>query len=39
MKDFGKVEIRLKSKQLFIACLKVPEEVFIFVNSFGGGYP
>jgi hypothetical protein len=33
------IEIQQISKQLFITCLQVPEEVFIFVNSFTGGNP
>jgi hypothetical protein len=39
MKGFVIIETRQMSKRHFIIRLEVPEEVFIFVNSFRGGYP
>jgi hypothetical protein len=39
MKGFVIIETRQMPKQHFIIRLEVPEEVFIFVNSFRGGYP
>ena len=39
MKGFAIIETRQMSKRHFIIRLEVPEEVFIFVNSFRGGYP
>ena len=39
MKGFAVIETRQMSKRHFVIRLEEPEEVFIFVNPFRGGYP
>jgi hypothetical protein len=39
MKDYAVIKTRQMSERHFIIRLEVPVEVFIFDNSFRGGYP